>query len=222
MIRAVLFDFDGTLADTAPDLGFALNEQLLRHGRQPLPISEIRPHASAGARGLLKLGFGIEPDDERFAAMRTEYLDLYDANLWRSTTLFPGVASLLAALEQQHVQWGIVTNKPERFTRPLVERLGLLSRAASLISGDTCTRAKPFPDPLLKAAADMALKPAHVIYVGDDERDVQAAHAAGMRSVIAGYGYLGTGNHPDEWGADALISEPGEILNYLGLTPSMR
>jgi phosphoglycolate phosphatase len=215
MIEAVLFDLDGTLADTAPDLGFALNQQLFRHGKRPLPIKAIRPHASAGSRGLLMLGFGVTPADPRYEAMREEYLNLYADNLCRGTVLFSGVGALLDALEERGVKWGIVTNKPERFTVPLVERLGLLQRAASVVSGDTCPRAKPYPDSLLKAAADIAVPPGNAVYVGDDERDVLAARGAGMSCIIAGYGYLGTGSHPDEWGADSIVQRPSEILNFL-------
>ena len=215
MIRAVLFDLDGTLADTAPDLGHALNLQLQRYNRAPLPIAAIRPHASAGSRGLLQLGFGISPGDADFEAMRREYLALYDENLCCETTLFPGVAELLSALEQRAVAWGIVTNKPHRFTVPLVEQLGLAGRAGCVVSGDTVPRAKPHPDPLLKASSDLGIAPAEAIYLGDDERDTQAARAAGMRSVIAGYGYLGDGSRPETWGAEAIIGHPAELLNYL-------
>ena len=215
MMRAVLFDLDGTLADTAPDLGYALNLQLLRHGKEPLPIETIRPHASAGSRGLLQLGFGIGPENAHFEAMRREYLALYDENLCRETVLFPGVAEMLAALEAMPIFWGIVTNKPQRFTTPLVEQLGLAARAGCVVSGDSVPRAKPYPDSLLKASGELRVAPGESLYLGDDERDTQAAHAAGMRSLIAGYGYLGTGNHPEKWGADAIIDHPAEILNYL-------
>ena len=215
MIRAVLFDLDGTLADTAPDLGYALNLQLQRYGRAPLPIAAIRPHASAGSRGLLQLGFGIGPGDADFEAMRQEYLALYDENLCRATTLFPGVLELLTALEQTAVAWGIVTNKPHRYTVPLVEQLGLAGRAGCVVSGDTVPRSKPHPDSLFKASSDLGIAPGEAIYLGDDERDTQAALAAGMRSVIAGYGYLGEGNHPETWGAEAIIRHPAELLIYL-------
>jgi phosphoglycolate phosphatase len=215
MSSAILFDLDGTLADTAPDLGHALNLQLQRHGRTALPIEMIRPHASAGSRGLLQLGFGIGPQDARFEAMRAEYLALYDDNLCRETTLFPGVAALLEELRSRAIVWGIVTNKPHRFTVPLLEQLGLAARAACVVSGDSVPRSKPHPDSLLKAAQQLGIAPVEIIYLGDDERDTAAAHAAGMRSVIAGYGYLGNGNHLEKWGADAIIQRPEEILNYL-------
>jgi N-acetyl-D-muramate 6-phosphate phosphatase len=215
MIRAVLFDLDGTLADTAPDLGYALNQLLLRYGKSPLSLPTMRPHASAGSRGLLWVGFGITPASPEYDAMRQEYLDCYAENLCRRTVLFAGVGTLLDALETQRLRWGIVTNKPERFTTPLVRRLGLFDRAATVVSGDTCTRAKPYPDSLLKAASDIALAGENILYVGDDERDVQAAHAAGIGSIVAGYGYLGTDNHPDRWGADGIVQRPEEILKFL-------
>jgi phosphoglycolate phosphatase len=215
MIRAVLFDLDGTLADTAPDLGYALNLQLQRYGRELLAIELIRPHASAGARGLLKLGFGIEPEDEEFGVMRSEYLDLYDQNLCRETVLFPGIDELLEALKTRAIPWGIVTNKPERFTLPLVKQLGLFHGAACVVCGDSVPRAKPHPDSLLRASEVLDITPGDIIYVGDDERDVQAARAARMTSIIAGYGYLGNGNHPETWGAQAIIKQPSEVLNFL-------
>ncbi|MES2353997.1 MAG: HAD-IA family hydrolase [Pseudomonadota bacterium] len=215
MIRVVLFDLDGTLADTAPDLGYALNLQLQRHGRAPLPIALIRPHASMGARGLLKLGFGIELEDTNFTSMRNEYLELYEQNLCRETALFPGTAELLNTLESRAILWGIVTNKPERFTLPLVKQLGLFDRAACVISGDTVARPKPHPDALFKALEETGTTPTQAIYIGDDERDIQAASAAQMKSIIAGYGYLGGDNAPNTWGAHATVTHPLEILNFL-------
>ena len=215
MIDAVLFDLDGTLADTAPDLGFALNQLLLRYGKKPLSLPIIRPHASAGSRGLLMLGFGVTPASASYDAMREEYLNLYSEHLCRNTTLFAGVPALLDTLEKRKTLWGIVTNKPERFTAPLLKQIGLFDRAACVVSGDTCARPKPYPDSLLKASAEIAMPTTNILYVGDDERDVQAAHAAGMGSLIAGYGYLGTENHPDQWGADGIAQRPEEILNFL-------
>ena len=213
MIRAVLFDLDGTLADTAPDLGYALNLQLQRRGREPLAIELVRPYASAGARGLLKQGFGMAPGDSSFDAMRAEYLEIYSQNLCRETVLFPGIASLLDSLQKRVIAWGIVTNKPHRFTLPLVKQLGLFQRAGCVISGDSVPCPKPHPDSLKKACEELAISADDAIYVGDDERDVQAAHAAGMRSVIAGWGYLG-GKDPQLWGAE-VIQHPTQVLNFL-------
>lgn len=215
MIRAVLFDLDGTLADTAPDLGHALNLQRERHGLPPLPQEIIRPYASHGTVGLFDIGFGLTPQDARFAPMREEYLALYTANLCLHTTLFPGMAELLDALEGKGIAWGVVTNKPARFTNPLLELLGLTQRAASIISGDTCAHPKPHPEPLLCAAQEIGVAPQLCLYVGDAERDIEAAHAAGMPALIADYGYLGAGDRPETWGADGTIQHPGEILRYL-------
>ncbi|MDD5242340.1 MAG: HAD-IA family hydrolase [Sulfuricella sp.] len=215
MIKAVLFDLDGTLADTAPDLGHALNLQRERHGLPPLPQETIRPYASHGTRGLFEIGFGLKPEDAQFDAMREEYLALYTANLCCLTRLFPGMAELLEALEEKGIAWGVVTNKPARFTNPLMEQLRLIGRAASIISGDTCAHPKPHPEPLLCASREIGADPANCLYVGDAERDIEAARAAGMVALIAAYGYLGANDQPEQWGANSIIRAPAEILDYL-------
>ena len=215
MIKAVLFDLDGTLADTAPDLGYALNLQRERHGLPPLAQETIRPYASHGTRGLFEIGFGLTPEDARFDTMREEYLALYTANLCRLTQLFPGMAALLETLEERSIHWGVVTNKPARFTNPLLEQLGLIERAASIISGDTCPQPKPHPEPLLTAAREIGVAPQSCLYVGDAERDIEAAHAAGMSALIADYGYLGAQDRPETWGADGRIDTPHDILAFL-------
>jgi phosphoglycolate phosphatase len=214
-LRAVLFDLDGTLADTAVDLGYAVNQQRVARGMEALPMDVLRPLVSQGARGMLRAAFGLLPEHAEYAAYRDEFLDLYAANLLRDTRLFDGMHTLLDDLERQGLRWGIVTNKLTRYTEPLVTGLGLTPRAACVISGDTCARAKPFPDPLLEAAVRMSLAPGECLYVGDDHRDVQAAHAAGMQCLVAGYGYLGDGPPPEEWGGLAIIAHPGEVLNFL-------
>jgi len=214
-IGAVLFDLDGTLADTALDLGFALNQQRQRHGLPPLPHASIRPQASHGARGLLKIGFDVTPEAPNFAALRTEYLELYSQHICDHTVLFPGTAELLQALETRGLRWGVVTNKPARFTLPLLRALNLEQRAACIISGDSTANAKPHPEPLLTAAAQMHIAPAACLYVGDAERDVEAAVAAGMRALIANYGYLDESDRPETWGAHGRIDAPLEVLNYL-------
>jgi phosphoglycolate phosphatase len=221
-VRAVLFDLDGTLADTAPDLGYVLNLQRLARGLEELPLERMRPVVSQGARGLLRVGFGLTPGQDSYEAMRDEFLDLYSRNLVRKTRLFEGVAQLLEALEQQGLRWGVVTNKLARFTDPLLESLGLAQRAGCVVSGDTCARAKPFPDPLLEASRRLGVAPEACAYVGDDERDVQASLAARMTPVVALYGYLGDGNPPHAWGADHHIERPLDLLNVLGLAPFMR
>ena len=214
--RAVLFDLDGTLADTAPDLAGALNRLLEEQGRAPVPLERARPVTSSGARGMLRVGFGIDPEHPQYDDLKVRFLDLYGSRVCRETRLFDGVSELLATLDRGGVAWGVVTNKPERFTMPLLEALELLARAACVIGGDTAERAKPHPDPLLHAAQKLALAPAHCLYVGDDVRDVRAARAAGMPVIAAGYGYLGEGGDPRAWGADAVINHPLEVLKYLG------
>ena len=215
MIKAVLFDLDGTLADTAPDLGYALNQQRQLHGLAPLAQAEIRPQASHGARGLLKLGFNITPQDASFAAMREEYLQLYETHICDHTQLFPGTLEILAELERRGILWGVVTNKPARFTLPLLEKLGLAQRTACVISGDTTANAKPHPEPLLHACKEIGLACTECLYIGDAERDVQAAVAAHMRVLIARYGYIDEQDQPEIWGAHGMIDTPGEILSYL-------
>jgi phosphoglycolate phosphatase len=213
--RGVLFDLDGTLADTAPDLGFALNQQRLARGMSELPIETVRSQASSGARGLLKIGFGIEPGQSGYEAMRDEFLEIYEENLARSSRLFPGVSALLEQIERRGLRWGIVTNKAERFTFPLLRALSLIERAACVICGDTTPNPKPHPAPLLAAAKKLGVPPGQCIYVGDDERDVQAGHAAGMPVVVARYGYLGNGRPPEQWGADGFVDSPADLLGVL-------
>lgn len=213
--RGVLFDLDGTLVDTAPDLGFALNQQRLARGMPELPIEAVRSQASSGARGLLKIGFGIEPGQSGYEAMRDEFLDIYEDNLARGSRLFPGVSALLEQIERRGLRWGIVTNKTERFTFPLLRALALIERAACVICGDTTPNPKPHPAPLLAAAQTLGVPPGRCIYVGDDERDVQAGHAAGMPVVVARYGYLGNGTPPEQWGADWFVDSPTDLLDIL-------
>ena len=215
LVRAVLFDLDGTFADTAPDLAAALNHVRGHRGLPPLPLETVRPQASHGARGLLKLGFGIEPDAPDFAALRESFLNYYDAHICVHTTLFAGMAQLVETLEQRSLPWGIVTNKPHRFTVPLMQALGYAQRAACLISGDTCARAKPCPDQLFKASEIMGIAPANCLYLGDDLRDMEAAQAAGMRGIIARYGYVDEQTNPDSWPADGDIDSPLALLNHI-------
>jgi phosphoglycolate phosphatase len=214
-VRSVLFDLDGTLADTAPDLAFALNQQRLARGMSELSVAELRIHASSGARGLLRQGFGIHPEDSGYLAMRDEFLDIYERNLSRSSALFPGMAALLDEIEARGLTWGIVTNKAERFTFPLLRALGLLERAACVICGDTTLHAKPHPAPLMEAMSRIGTVASQCIYVGDDERDVQSGHAAGMPVVVVRYGYLGNGRPPEEWGADLFVDSPAGLGRLL-------
>jgi len=216
-IRAVLFDLDGTLADTAPDLAAALNRLLAEHGRRPVPLERARPVTSSGARGMLQVGFDIDPQDSRYDLLKARFLDLYAERICSETRLFDGIAELLAALEGRGLAWGVVTNKPERFTVPLLEALALRARAACVVGGDTAERAKPHPDPLLHAVQALGVEAARCLYVGDDLRDVQAARAAGMPVIAVAYGYLGEDGDPHAWGADAVVAHPLEVLNHLGL-----
>ena len=215
MIKAVLFDLDGTLADTAPDLGHALNRQRVARGLVALPIALIRIEASAGARGLLGLGFNIRPGDSEYDALCSEFLDFYAERLCHETSLFPGVTELLDQLDDLRLPWGIVTNKPARFTIPLMQELRLGQRAACVVSGGDTPHSKPHPEPLLTASNAMDIAPGECIYLGDDIRDVQASLAAGMEPVIAKYGYLGNASPPESWGARYLINRPQELLGYL-------
>jgi phosphoglycolate phosphatase len=211
----ILFDLDGTLVDTAHDLAFALNLQREKHGLPSLPFEIIRPYASHGSRGLLSVGFNLKPEDEAFPEMREEYLALYDQVLTRQPILFDGIAELLATLEGRGELWGVVTNKPRRFTQPLMQSIGLLQRAACVVSGDDAPRPKPYPDTLLLACAQADVKPEVCWYIGDAERDIQAGKAAGMKTVVALYGYLDINDKPSEWGADRFIHIPTDLLNLI-------
>jgi phosphoglycolate phosphatase len=217
MPDAVFFDLDGTLADTAPDLGSALNQLLTEEGRVMLPQAVLRPHVSAGARGLLQAGFGILPDDPSYPSLHRRFLNIYEGSLCTATTLFAGMAGVLDELEARGIVWGVVTNKPARFTLPLMAALDIADRAAAIVSGDTTARAKPDPLPLIHACEVAGVMPATAAYVGDDLRDIQAGRAAGMRTVVAAWGYLGDGPPMQQWGADHLIERPEALLAALGL-----
>lgn len=214
MIKAVLFDLDGTFADTAPDLGYALNRMRAERGMPPLSIEAMRPVTSLGARGLLGVGFNIAPEHPGYDSMRDEFLQLYEQNLCRSTSLFPGTPELIDAIEARDLCWGIVTNKAERFARPLLEQLHFAHRAACIIGGDTTGKIKPHPEPLLAACRIIAIAPQSCVYVGDDRRDIEAGRAAGMKTVAVRYGYL-NGTSPDTWEADAIIDRPQDLLLHL-------
>jgi 2-phosphoglycolate phosphatase len=214
-IRTVLFDLDGTLADTAPDLAFALNRLLEEQGHSPLPFEEIRPVVSHGGIALIKHGFRIGESDPDFAPLRERLLEIYRGNLTRGTRLFPGMAELLEHLEGSGRQWGVVTNKPAWLTEPLLEELGIAHRAATVVSGDTLAERKPHPAPLLLACRQAQSGPEQCLYVGDAERDIQAGRNAGMRTLVALFGYLGDDDRPEGWGADGMISDPREINGWL-------
>jgi len=217
VIEAVLFDLDGTFADTAPDLGAALNHVCHLHGRPEQPLEAIRLQASQGSPGLLKLGFGITPDAPEFPALRQSFLDHYATHICVHTRLFPGMAQLIEALEQRGLPWGIVTNKPHRFTLPLMQALGYAQRAACMVSGDTCERAKPHPDPLLKAGEMLGIAPQHCLFLGDDIRDIEAGRAAGTKNLIARYGYIAVREDLAAWQADGAVDSPMELIAHLAL-----
>lgn len=216
-IKAVLFDLDGTLVDTAPDLGHALNLQRARHGLPPLADAIIRPQASHGARGLLGIGFDLQPDNPAFAYMREEFLKLYADNICHHSRPFPGIVELLAELESRGLKWGVVTNKPACFTEPLMSILELAERAACIVSGDTCPHPKPHPAPMLAAAELCGAQPHECLYLGDAERDIQAATAAGMPALVAAWGYLDAHDQPHTWGAHGQVRHPADTLDYLPL-----
>lgn len=214
-LRTILFDLDGTLADTAPDLAFALNAVLQEQNRMPLPFEAIRPVVSHGATALIRLGFQIEPNDATFEPLRLRLLDIYRKHLTRHTRLFPGIEELLGAIEQRGMNWGVVTNKPAWLTDPLLEQIGLTARAACVVSGDTVAERKPHPAPMLHAC-HLAGSAAHeCVYVGDAARDIEAGKRAGMKTLVALFGYIGADEQPDNWGADGMIAHPAELLDWI-------
>lgn len=214
-IKAVLFDLDGTLIDSAPDLAAAADKLRTDRGLPPLPYEVYRPMAGAGARGMVGVAFGVTPDDAEFIPLRDEFLTNYERCMTERTHAFAGVAEMLAALQTRQLAWGVVTNKAARFTEPLTQGMSLFSTAQAVVSGDTTPHAKPHPAPLLEAARRMGLDPAHCVYVGDDERDIVAGRAAGMATVAATYGYLGTKVDTSAWKADAEINSPLALLQLL-------
>lgn len=214
-LRAVLFDLDGTLVDTAPDLTYAVNAVRSEAGCSPLPDDVVRPQVSNGSTALIRLAFGIDEDHPGFEPRRQRLLELYRANVARLSRPFVGMEDVLDALERRGLRWGVVTNKPAWLTLPLMEALDLARRAGCVVSGDTTPRRKPHPDPLLHAAQLLDLPAAQCLYVGDAPRDVAAAHAAGMRALVASYGYIESGADPGDWGAEALLAAPEALLDWL-------
>jgi phosphoglycolate phosphatase len=211
--RAILFDLDGTLADTAPDLAAAVNWLRTERGLEPTPYAVLRPTASAGARGMIGAAFGLGPGDEGYEALRLQWFDRYQSNMAVHSTLFEGVTELLDGIRAAGMAWGIVTNKPARFTDPLLPQIGL-AHAGCVVSGDTTPHSKPHPSPLLEGARRLGIDPQHCWYVGDDLRDVEAGQAAGMVTVACGWGYCGAID-PATWGADLLLDTPHHLLETL-------
>ena len=214
-IDAVLFDLDGTLIDSAPDLGAAADQMRTDRGLTSLPLSDYRPMAGAGARGMIGVAFGLAPGHAQFEALKEEFFRNYESRLTVLTYAFDGVAELIVDIVNQGLKWGVVTNKSVRFTLPLTNAMPLFSTAQTIVSGDTTPHAKPHPAPLLEAARQLGVAPERCIYVGDDERDIVAGRAAGMPTVAAAYGYLGDSADTEAWKADATITAPGLLLNFL-------
>ncbi len=212
-----LLDLDGTLVDTAPDMVAALNHLLAEHDMSALPYEDVRPHVSHGALRLLRLGFGETLGGRDPDTMRGRYLEIYAEDVCRGSQLFPGFAVVLEELEDAAVPWGVVTNKPGWLTGPLLDGLGLAERAACIVSGDTLSRAKPHPMPLLHAAELLRIPVERCVYVGDSERDITAGRAAGMHTVIALYGYIPDNERPGEWNAHGAINHPGELLDWIAM-----
>ena len=215
MIKAVLFDLDGTLADTARDLGAALNRLLAEEGLPPQPYAAVRPIASHGARGLVSLGFGIDKTHPRFEEFRLRFLDHYEHSFADETVLFDGINELITALHARGLAWGIVTNKPMRFTDRLVPALPFAVPPAVVVSGDSVGVAKPDPAPMRHAAAQLGIAPEHCLYVGDAERDIQAGHAVGMQTVLVNWGYIAIDDDTASWRADLCIDTPQQLLLHL-------
>ena len=216
-IDLVLFDLDGTLADTAPDLAAAANRQRAGRGLAPLPVEQLRPMASHGARGLVGLALGLAPGDAGYDDARLEFLAFYEQALCVHTRLFAGMAETLARIEAEGRRWGVVTNKASRFTGPLMEQLGLSRRAAVVVSGDTTPHAKPHPAPILHALNTCAVGSRQAVYVGDDRRDIEAGRAAGVATVVAAYGYLGADADVASWGGSHVIDAPAQLLDWIGV-----
>ena len=214
---AVLFDLDGTLVDSAPDLAGVGNDMRRDRGLPELPFERLRPMVGSGARGMVGAAFGVTPDDAAFPALRDEFLSRYESRLTRESRVFDAMLPVLDTLDAASVPWGIVTNKISRYTVPLVEALGLAARAAVVICGDTTPHAKPHPAPLLEAARRLGVTAARCVYVGDDLRDVQAGRAAGMRTIAVAWGYLGQGEPIGAWQADDVIDRPAQLLKLLSM-----
>jgi phosphoglycolate phosphatase len=214
--RTLLFDLDGTLADTGPDLAYALNVVRVERGRPEVSYARIRPIVSHGGIALLKLGFPeLSVDSDEFATLRRRMLGIYRDHLTVHTRLFPGMHELLDAVEARGMNWGVVTNKPAWLTNPLMQQLGLEMRAACIVSGDTTPQKKPHPEPMRFACSKAGSAARQCLYIGDAQRDIEAGRAAGMKTLVAMFGYIGVDDRPEDWGADGLVRDPGEIMDWV-------
>lgn len=214
-LAAVLFDLDGTLVDTAPDMGAAVNALRVEHGMEPLAAERIRPWVSHGSRGLLKIAFGVETDAHNYVELRDRFLALYERRLSAETQLFDGMQSVLDTIHAKGLRWGIVTNKPAWLTDPLMADLAISPAPECVVSGDTTPHHKPHPEPIRFACRQLGVEAGNVLYVGDAERDIQAAHAAGMKALAARYGYLHEHEDPMEWKPDGIIKQPIDLLDWI-------
>jgi phosphoglycolate phosphatase len=213
--RTILFDLDGTLLDTAPDLADALNTVLVENQRSPLPFEDIRPAVSHGGIALIELGFRLDRSDPAFEPLRQHLLEVYRENVSRHTQPFPGITELLDNIERRGLNWGIVTNKPGWLTEPLLKDLGLFDRAACIVSGDTLDERKPHPAPMLHASELANSRPEHCVYIGDAQRDIEAGNNAGMQTLVALFGYLQEEDEPQTWNASSMIEQPEDLLAWL-------
>lgn len=214
-IKTVFFDLDGTLADTAPDLATALNLLLEEKHKSTLPFAEIRPVVSHGGNALIRLAFNVSEDQPEFKSLRERFLALYQARLHNSTTLFAGMTYVLETLEKENLTWGVITNKPAWLTNPLMQQLGLIGRAACIVSGDSTAYSKPHPAPLQLANEITNTKPESSLYIGDAKRDIEAGRAAGMFTLVACYGYIGDKDKPETWNADGMVQSAPDIIDWI-------
>ena len=214
MISTVLFDLDGTLVDTAPDMAHSLNLLLEEQGEKTLAHEIIRPHVSNGSVALVKLGFGETIENQRLEQLKQRYLEIYQENIHVDSCLFEGMEALLNQIEQSGKKWGVITNKPSWLTEPLLQSMGLADRSACMVSGDTTEQRKPHPEPMLYACEKIGVEPEQCVYIGDARRDIEAGRNANMKTIVATYGYIGEWEDIDSWGADALIDQPEEIIKH--------
>ncbi len=214
----VLFDLDGTMLDTAPDLAFALNTLLQEQDKEELPLTTIRPAVSLGGVAMLKLGFFLDEESKEFARLRQRFLEIYSENIARQSRFFDGMEDLLEQLDRKQIPWGIVTNKPAWLTAPLMSELGLDKRTPCIVSGDTAEHSKPHPAPMYYACKLLACSAQDTLYLGDAQRDIEAGNAADMTTVIANYGYIDNKEETGLWGADGSIDKPVELLGWLNIS----
>jgi N-acetyl-D-muramate 6-phosphate phosphatase len=213
--QGILFDLDGTLADTGADLAAPVNAMRVERGLAPLPLQDLKPYASAGARGLIGKGLGVGKDAPEFEALKNDFLARYERDMMVHTHIYDGFTEVLLKLAAEEITWGVVSNKIERYVRPIMHALGLAHRSACIVGGDTSGFAKPHPEPLLYGCREANIDPKLSVYVGDDLRDIQAGRAAGMITIAAAYGFCGDELPPSEWGADFVIFHPRELISLL-------